>query len=176
MNSNSDLSTLSAEQALDLAIAAEEEAQQRYQEFTDQMVLHHTEEAASFFRRMAEFEEQHVERLRSHRLAQFGPAPGTSPPQSPVIEVEAPEYSEVRAFMTLHQAADVALEAERKAYRFYDDLIERVSPADPDLENLFENLRDQERRHEQLIVDYQRTLPAEDSADPEDYVDEPRAL
>ena len=47
-----DFSKLSLQDALDLAILIEEEAKDRYQEFVDQLELHHTPQAASFFRFM----------------------------------------------------------------------------------------------------------------------------
>ena len=44
-----DFSQLSAQDALDLAILIEEEAEERYQEFAHQMDVHHTPDAAGFF-------------------------------------------------------------------------------------------------------------------------------
>ena len=169
-----DLSSLSPENVLDLAVEVEEEARQRYLEFVDQMTLHHTEEAAEFFRRMAELEANHAERLRKVRTARFGSPPVAADPPLPVVEVEAPEYEQVRAFMSVHDALDVALEAEEKAYRFYDDALGRVD--DEDVRTLFEALRSQEERHQQLIESFRESLPEERDVDPDDYVDEPRAL
>ena len=169
-----DLSSLSPENVLDLAVEVEEEARQRCLEFVDQMTLHHTEEAAEFFRRMAELEANHAERLRKVRTARFGSPPVAADPPLPVVEVEAPEYEQVRAFMSVHDALDVALEAEEKAYRFYDDALGRVD--DEDVRTLFEALRSQEERHQQLIESFRESLPEERDVDPDDYVDEPRAL
>ena len=53
--------------ALDLAILIEEEARERYEEFADQMELHHTPEAAHFFRFMAGNEEKHRAELAARR-------------------------------------------------------------------------------------------------------------
>jgi rubrerythrin len=168
-----DFSELSPAETLDLAVGVEEEARRRYLEFVDQMTLHHTEEAAEFFRKMADLERSHRERLHDLREARFGTGPGVSEPPRQLLEVEAPEYGEVRAFMTVHRALDVALEAERKAERFYDDALEQVE--DDELRSLFESLKNQEQRHQELIEKFRRTLPEEDTAVPEDYVDEPRA-
>jgi len=171
---NLDFQSLSPAKTLDLAIEIEEETRQRYLEFVDQMTLHHTEEAAEFFRRMAELEANHAERLRKIRTARFGSPPLVVDPPLPVVEVEAPGYEQVRAFMSVHDALDVALRSEQKAYRFYDDALEVVE--DEDLRTIFEALRLQEERHQQLIEGFRKTLPEERDVDPDDYVDEPRAL
>ena len=54
-----DFAKLSLQDALDLAVLIEEEARERYEEFAHQMRLHHTHEAARFFRFMAGNEEKH---------------------------------------------------------------------------------------------------------------------
>ena len=76
--------------------------------------------------------------------------------------------------MTVHEAAEAAVEAEEKAYRFYDDALNQVE--DDELQTLFSDLRSQEARHRELIERFKQTLPPEDTTDPDDYVDEPRAL
>ena len=169
-----DFTELGPSQVLDLAVSVEEEARERYLELADQMAIHHTEEAAAFFRRMAELESHHAERLRRRRqtLPETESAPADAVPEP--VEVEAPEYFKVRAFMTVHDAVEAAVEAEKKAYRFYDDALEQVE--DEELRSLFGDLRAQEERHRKLIEQFAETLPEEDRSDPTDYVDEPRAL
>ena len=49
MSTKIDFANLSLMDALDLAIFIEEEAKERYTEFYDQIVVHHTPEAAAFF-------------------------------------------------------------------------------------------------------------------------------
>ena len=63
-----DFASLSLQDALDLAILVEEEAQERYLEFVDQMEQHHTKEAAGFF---ADDGEERAEARRGPA----GPAP-----------------------------------------------------------------------------------------------------
>ena len=70
-----DFASLSLQDALDLAILVEEEAQERYLEFVDQMEQHHTPEAAKFFAMMARNEQKHGEELRARRHGLFGDAP-----------------------------------------------------------------------------------------------------
>jgi hypothetical protein len=48
-----DFASLTLQDALDLAILIEEEAKERYEEFADNLSLHHTPEAAHFFTTMA---------------------------------------------------------------------------------------------------------------------------
>ena len=62
-----DFASLSLQDALDLAILVEEEAQERYLEFVDQMEQHHTQEAARFFASMAKNEQKHGEELHVPR-------------------------------------------------------------------------------------------------------------
>jgi erythrin-vacuolar iron transport family protein len=70
-----DFASLGLQDALDLAILVEEEAQERYLEFVDQMEQHHTKEAATFFAAMARNEQKHGEELRARRRSLFGDAP-----------------------------------------------------------------------------------------------------
>jgi hypothetical protein len=90
-----------------------------------------------------------------------------------IVDVEAPEYGEVRAFMGVHDALDVAIEAEVKAYEFYDGALGSVE--DEDVRSLFEFLREQEVRHQEMIREFKSRVPEDSGADPDDYVDEPRA-
>jgi len=168
-----DFTDLSLQDTLDLAVAIEEEARERYLEFVDQMTRHHTPEAAEFFDRIANSELTHAERIRQRRRALFGDAEVTVD-RSPVYEVEAPEYDQVRAFMTVHRALEVALESERKAFRFYERALDVVN--DAEVRELFEDLKEQEVLHQQLILEFRERLPEEDHADPDDYVDEPQPM
>jgi rubrerythrin len=173
MSRDIDFADLSLQDTLDLAVAIEEEARERYLEFVDQMSRHHTPEAAQFFDRIASSELTHAERIRKRRHAIFGQSEVTVD-RSLVYDVEAPEYHQVRAFMTVHRALEVALESERKAFRFYDRALETVD--DAEVRRLFEDLREQEVLHQQLILEFRERLPDEDDADPDDYVDEPQPM
>ena len=64
MNDPFNFSSISLKDALDLAIMIEDEARGRHLEFADQMEIHHTENAAQFFRFMAENEARHGHELR----------------------------------------------------------------------------------------------------------------
>ena len=167
-----DFSKLSLQDALDLAILVEEEAQERYLEFVDQMRLHHTPEAAEFFGSMAENERKHGAELHARRHALFGDAPrGVT--RAMLWDVEAPDYDQPRAYMSARQAMQVALRSEAKAYEFFVQALPHVT--DSDVKRLFQELRDEELVHRSLVQEALRRLPAADEPDASDYEDEPVA-
>ncbi len=172
MSATIDFASLSLQDALDLAILVEEEAQERYLEFVDQMEQHHTPEAATFFATMARNEQKHGEELRTRRRSLFGDAPRRVK-RSMLWEVEAPEYDQPRAFMSARQAMDVALASEVKAHEFFVRAIPHL--ADPEVKRLFQELRDEEVLHQSLVRGAMRSLPEGPEADPGDYEDEPVA-
>ena len=173
MSPDIDLARLSLRDTLDLAGFIEEEARQRYLELVEQIGSHHSREAADFFTMMASSEETHADRLRERRREMFGDS-APSVDRSLAFEIEGPDYHRVRAFMTVHDALEAALDSERKAYRFYEQALQRAE--DPDVRRLFEELQEQEVQHEQQILDFRSGLPPEDDADPDDYVDEPQPM
>ena len=165
-----DFATLSLKDALDLAILIEEEARERYLEFADQMEIHHTQEAASFFRTMAENEAKHGQELSKRREAVFAGAP-RSVKRSMLWDLEAPDYDTARAFMSVRQAMEVALAAEVTAHDFFQGALPHVK--DADVSRLFEELRDEESHHQELVRAQLAKLPIEPEADADDYADEP---
>jgi len=167
-----DFSSLTLKDALDLAIFVEEEAQERYEEFVHQMQSHDTHEAGEFFRFMARNEAKHGADLAERRVKLFGAAPRTVE-RSMLWDVEAPDYDEARMFMTPREALEVALRCEEKAHAFFVAALPRLS--EPDVRALFEELRDEEVEHQDLVKQQMAKLPAGDSVDPEDYADGPVA-
>ena len=167
-----DFASLGVQDALDLAILVEEEAQERYLEFVDQMEQHHTPEAAKFFAAMAGNERKHGEVLRSRRRRLFGDAPRRVE-RSMLWDVEAPDYDQPRAFMSARQAMEVALVSETKAHEFFVRAIPHLG--DPDVKRLFQELRDEEVLHQSLVREAMRSLPGGEEPDAGDYEDEPVA-
>lgn len=165
-----DFTALSLQDALDLAILVEEEAQERYVEFAEQMEQHHTPEAGQFFRTMARNEEKHGQELRERREKLFSDAPRRVS-RSMLWDVEAPDYDETRAFMSARQAMGVALRAETKAHEFFVKALPQIENAEVRL--LFEELRDEEVLHQTLVREALRNLPRSPEPDPEAYEDEP---
>ena len=167
-----DFAALSLQDALDLAILVEEEAQERYLDFVDQMEQHHTPEAAHFFATMARNEQKHGEELRNRRRSLFGDAPRRVS-RSMVWDVEAPDYDQPRAFMSARQAMEVALVSETKAHAFFVGALPHL--ADPEVRGLFEELRDEEVVHQNLVRTELAKLPPGPEPNAEDYADEPVA-
>jgi rubrerythrin len=163
---------LTLQDALDLAILVEDEAQDRYLEFVDQMQKHHTPQAAEFFATMAKNEKKHGDELRSRRRTLFGEA-ASRMKRSMLWDVEAPDYDQPRAFMSARQAMEVALQSETKAHEFFVQAIPHLE--DPDVKRLFQELRDEEILHQGLVREAMRGLPPGPDPDPSDYEDEPTA-
>jgi erythrin-vacuolar iron transport family protein len=165
-------STLSLRDALDLAILIEAEARERYEELAHQMDLHHTPEAATFFRLMAANETQHGAQLAQRRTKLFGDAPCTVT-RAMLWDVEAPDYDAARAFMTVRQAMQAALQSEEKAHAFFVAALPQID--DSDVQALFAELREEEVLHQRLVRDKLAQLAADPVVAPDDFVDEPTA-
>jgi rubrerythrin len=167
-----EFSTLTLRDALDLAILIDEEAEERYDELADQLEVHHTPEAASFFHRMSSEECQHCSRMRERRERLF-PEAGRRVSRAMLWDVKAPGYDQVHAFMTLREAVEAALGAEEKAEAFFDAALREVH--DAEVVALLSELRNDEARlHEQLAKDL-AYLPPEGATRPDDFADEPVA-
>ena len=167
-----DVSALSLRDALDLATLVEQEAKDRYQELAEQMEMHHNPEAAGFFRFMLKIEGIHEDKLGSRRAQLFGDAPRTVRREM-IFDVEAPEYHEVGAAMTVRQALEVARGAERKAYEFFAAALDRVT--DSEARVLFATLRDEELEHQGLIEKELAKLPPDPAIPGEAFADDPVA-
>jgi rubrerythrin len=157
-----DFSTLSLQDALDLAILIEEEAQERYEEFTANLALHHTPEAARFFATMAVNEARHGSDLLVRRTALFGDTP-TRVSRDMLWDVEAPDFDQSRMFMTTRQAMKVALACEVKAHDYFADALAHVQ--DAEVRALFEELREEEAEHQALVKAIMAKVPEENAAD-----------
>ena len=165
-----DFKTLSLKDALDHAILIEEEARERYEEFVEQLELHHTKEAADFFRHMAINETKHGTELAERRQARFGDAPRVVT-RAMLWDVEAPEYDQARVFMSARHAMEVALDAETKARDFFAAALPHVT--DPEVRELFQELHDEEVEHQDLVKHHMAKLPPDTGHDAADYADEP---
>jgi rubrerythrin len=165
-----EFAALDLQDALDLAILIEDEAQERYVELVDQMEMHHTKGAATFFAAMARNEQKHGDELRARRRALFGDAPRRVS-RSALWDVEAPDYDEVRIHMTAREAMETALRAETKAHGFFVQAIPHIR--DVEVRRLFQELRDEEVLHQALVREAMRNLAREPDSRAGDYEDEP---
>ena len=167
-----DFASLSLLDAFDLAILIEDEAKERYEEFAEQMELHHTPEAAGFFRLMAGNEAKHGAQLSQQRRQRFGDAP-RAVTRAMLWDVEAPDYDQARAFMTARQAMEEALRCEEKAHAFFVAALPQLR--DAGVRELFAELRDEEVLHQTLVKDELAKLPPEPAVRADDFEDEPTA-
>lgn len=162
-----DFKTLSLQDALDLAIAMEEEARARYDEFTHLVGGRYPGDAADMFRTMAGYEARHGADLAARRRALFGDTPARVTPAL-LDDAEAPDRGKPRVFMSARQALEVALASEQKAWDFFDGALREV--AEPSVRTLFEELRAEEARHATMVRERLERLPPgpdveEDEAD-----------
>lgn len=165
-----DFRTLSLQDALDLAIAIEDEAKERYETFVDQVgSARYDGDAADMFRLMAGYETKHRDELASRRHALFGDAP-RKVTQADLDDVEAPDRGKPRPFMSGRQAMEVALASEEKARDFFEGALGQI--ADPKVKDLFMVLRDEEEQHIRLVKSRLAKLPPGPSVEP-DEADDP---
>ena len=167
-----DFARLPLKDALDLAVLIEEEAKERYEDFAEQMTLHHTPEAARFFRFMAVNEEKHRAALSARRLALFGDEPARVT-RGMLFEVEAPEFDEVRVFMSPREALQVAFRAEKKAWTFFLEATPIVQ--DAGVRELFTELREEEVQHQRLVLAELEKTPPDSALRHADVADDPVA-
>jgi erythrin-vacuolar iron transport family protein len=165
-----DFTRITLQDALDLAVLVEEEARERYEEFAHQMRLHHSHEAARFFRFMAQNEEKHRSELAARRRELF-PREKAHVTREMLFDVEAPDYDDVRAFITARQALNVALAAEEKAHAFFVAALPSVRNAE--VKTLFEELRDEEVHHKEMVRKQLDAAPPDPKFAAEEFADEP---
>lgn len=152
-----DFRTLSLQDALDLAVAIEAEAKQRYDDFVKQVGGgRYAGDAADMFRLMAGYEARHGAELASRRRELFGDAPARVTAED-LDDVEAPDRGKPRVFMSARQAMEVALASEEKARDFFDGALRHVS--DPGVKALFTELRAEEEQHIRLVKQRLAHLP-----------------
>jgi len=165
-----DFSKLNLRDALDVAILVEEEARERYDEFADQLEIHHTQPAARFFRSMSRKESRREAVLRRRREHLFhDEKPCVCRAQ--LCDVKAPDYDEVRVFMTAREAVRTALDAEEKARTFFVAALPETR--DPEASALFERLLRDEIQLQHRLRRELAALPADPTFDLQDFVDEP---
>ncbi|HET8540462.1 MAG TPA: ferritin family protein [Anaeromyxobacter sp.] len=151
-----DFRSLSLQDALDLALSIEEEAKERYEQFARITGGRYAGDASDMFRQMAGYEAKHRAELDRKRRELFGDAPRRITPDA-IDDVEAPDRGQPRTFMSARQAVEVALAAEMKAHDFFDEALQDVT--DPSVRRLFEELREEEKRHVKLVGAWLAKLP-----------------
>jgi rubrerythrin len=166
-----DFSKLNLQDALDLAVLIEKEAEERYLWFVGLLGERYSGDAADFFKTMAGYERRHGEELAARRRSLFGDAPARVTAEM-IEDVEAPDSGKPRANMSPRHAMEVAMESEIKAYDFFAKALPGIK--DSSVRKLFEELRDEETEHQNLLKEQMAKYPdtLEPDVDPED-VDTP---
>ena len=148
MSTRLDLSKLSLMDALDLAKLIEMEAHHRYLMFANQLGRGGGQDPGAFFANMAENEAKHGQELEARRKKLFGDTPAKVT-MDDIYDTEAPEMGAPRRGMSLLQAFEVGLAAEKKAYDFYEEALPGIT--NPEVRELFIELRDEEVEHVEML-------------------------
>jgi len=148
MGLDMDFSKLQPHDVLDLAIFAEEEAQEEYEHLATIMQSGRNREVAEFFRTMAGREKLHRDQVAERRQALYATAKPNLANRA-VWGVEAAYEAKADASLSLPAAFKIALDSEKRAHDYYAAALEQ--PLDATVSRLFENLRKAEIEHMQLL-------------------------
>ncbi len=144
-----DFEKLGLKDALDLAILIEGDARDRYVELAGQLRLHQrSPRAVMFFEQMARMEEAHHAALTAQRAERFPQDPG-GVTLDLVDDLEGIHVDDARVEMSLRDALEAALDAERRAEEFFTRALACVK--DPEVVRLFTELRAEEVQHRKLV-------------------------
>lgn len=168
MTSHLDISTLNLQDALDMAVLIEKEAEERYLMFADQLGKRYRGDAADFFTMMARNEQRHGAEIAERRRLLFGDTPSRVTENMLECDIEAPELEKPRRYMSPRHALEVAMESEIKAYEFYDKALQSIQ--DPTVRKMIKGLRDEEAGHQRLLNEQKAKYPdtMEPDLDPDD--------
>ena len=162
-----DFSNLNIQDALDMAVLIEKEAEERYLLFADQIGHRYPGDAANFFTMMARNEQRHGIEITERRRSLFGDTPSRVSTNMIESDIEAPETGKAIRYMSPRHALDVAMESEIKAYKFYDSILQVIQ--DATVRELIKSLRDEEAEHQILLNEQKAKYPdtLEPDFDPE---------
>ena len=138
------------------AYTMELEAQERYQQFAEQLETHNNTEVAQVFRKLAEIEGLHAKTI----LKQMGWSALPALPPAYAWEGEAPEtapFESVHYLMQPYHALDIALRGEIRAQQYFED-IARLAKSD-DVRKAAIELALEEKEHVQLIRSWMQRVP-----------------
>ncbi len=147
--------------------AMETEAMERYQDLAEQMEVHHNPETAGLFRKMAEVESLHVQKVLERTEGME--LPHIPPWEYQWIDGQTPEAAAAESthyLMTPHHALQLALKAEKRALDFFTQVADQAEPGM--IHDLASELRDEEAEHVDLIKAWLAKLPEPDEGWDED--------
>jgi len=148
MGLSMDFSKLKPHDVLDLAIFAEEEAEEQYEHFATLMETGHNRELAEFFHKMAGREKRHRDQVAERRQALY-PTATPNLANRAVWGVEAPYRAKAEPSMPLGEAFKLALDSEKRAQDYYATALQQA--LEPTVAELFESLRKAEVEHQRLL-------------------------
>ncbi len=151
-----DFATLDLRGAFDMAIMIEEDAQVRYERLC-RMIPDDVDGPGAVFRMMARAESRHRSELEARRHVLFR---GARRIAISVLDegVERPDVDEDDLPRTAREALVAALEAEKRAFRFFDEAIPHL--ADAEVRRFFLELREEETEHQAILEERIRRLDA----------------
>jgi rubrerythrin len=138
------------------AYAMEIEAQERYQQFAEQLETHNNPEVAQVFRKLAEIESLHAKNILSRMKW-----PGF--PSMPVPYAADGEGPETAPFDSVHyrmqpwHALEIALRGELRAQQFFQQVAGAARNAD--VRRMAEEMAAEEAEHVQLIRAWMKKVP-----------------
>ena len=154
-----DFASLSPQEALWVAVGIEGRNAQIYENFAT-MFRDFDDQTLAIFTEMAAEERQHGRELAARYRERYGFQELALRPEDIREPVEAPLVAEGELFiyegLSLRQALEVGLRAEREAQNFYHQLAERT--ADQALRALYQELADTEDDHELRLSNKIREL------------------
>ena len=144
------------------ALIIEVEAVQSYTDLAAQMEECGNDPVAKLFAKMAEYEQEHADKIREQagdiKLPELAPWeyrwPGFEPPEN--IDTAGIHY-----LMTPHQALKLALENEMNAMAFFEDIASNNT--DARVRSLAKEFAEDERQHVAWMEEWLAEYPAPDS-------------
>jgi len=133
------------------AYRIEVDAEERYLMLADQMETHNNPELALMFRKFAGHEKHHAEEIREQMEGMN--IPDIKPWDHKWGADESPEAVDINAIrynMTPWHALQKALDAERKAFDFFDRIA--CVTTDPEMKKWAEEFRAEEAEHVELVL------------------------
>ena len=147
-----DFASLNPQEALWVAVAIEERNAQIYENFAS-MFQDYDRETVEIFKEMAAEEWEHGKELESRYRKCYGEQELELGPGDIQQPMEAPVVSEGELFiyqgLSMREALEVGLRAEREARDYYRHLAKRTS--DEELRKLYQELADTEDDHERRL-------------------------
>ena len=169
------LAPRSLEDLMGQALTIEREAVARYEELADMMETHNNLEVAALFRKMAGYEQLHVEQI----LADMGWAADVVVPRHSGIwsSPESPEVvpiEEMHYLMPPWHALQLALSAEQRAEAFFAEMA--GTAATEAVRAAAEEMRQEEAEHVALVREWLAKVPQPEGdwsvdPDPPRYID-----